>query len=185
MLKLRTLAPLALSLMLSACWGSSGPLMPASALKPVPISGTWAQLGTDGKPSAVSVYRVTVQGKVAQLDKPVTASDGTKGWDKSYALSFDALGRNMYLVQAVSPSSSSPNYVVMQIVPRSRELQLINPACTEAQAKEWGADRSGGDCNWPDYATLRKAALDVAQAALEKPAPGLEVSSIEEYVRQD
>lgn len=182
-MKPRALAPLALILLLSACWGSSAPLMPASALKPVPISGTWAQIGTDGQPSAVTIYRVSVQGKVAQLEKP--AGPGKTGWDKSYALSFDALGKHMYLVQAASPDSSTPNYVVMQIVPNSRELQVINPACTEDQAKEWGASRSGGDCNWPDYAALRRAALDVAEAAQEQPAPGLEVSSIEQYVRQD
>ena len=68
---------------------------------------------------------------------------------------------------------------------RARELQLVNPACTEAQAKDWEATRSGSDCNWGDYKTLRSAALDVARAALEQPAPGLEVSSIETYVKQN
>lgn len=179
---LRTAASLSLALLLTACWGSSAPLMPASAMKPVPMTGTWAQITSDGTQSKVTVYRITVQGKQAQLEKP--GKDG-KGWEKSYTLSFDALGKSMYLVQAQSPGSANPNYVVMQVAPKARELQLVNPACTEAQAKDWEATRSGSDCNWGDYKTLRSAALDVARAALEQPAPGLEVSSIETYVKQN
>ena len=114
----------------------------ASAMKPVPMTGTWAQITSDGTQSKVTVYRITVQGKQAQLEKP--GKDG-KGWEKSYTLSFDALGKSMYLVQAQSPGSANPNYVVMQVAPKARELQLVNPACTEAQAKDWEATRSGSD----------------------------------------
>ena len=176
---LRALLAFGLALTLSACWGSSGPLMPAAAVKPAPLSGTWVKQGTD-VPGDQATYRVRLAGKVAQLEKA-----GKNGWDASFALSFDPLGKNLYLVQAVSPGSANPNYVVMLVPPKAKQLQVINPACTAEQAANWGAARSGGDCSWPDYATLRKAAIQVAQAALEKPAPGLEVASIEYYDRQN
>ena len=154
---LRRAAPLALALVLGGCWESSAPLMPAAMQDPAPIRGKYASVPSDpAKPA--SWYRAEVQGKTVRLYSRLSKAGEPENWSFDRTMAFDAIAKDVYLVQSVAKDEKTVNYLLMRVSDKGRELVVVTPSCNEAQARAYGAVLRGNNCAFDQYDTVMKAA---------------------------
>ncbi|WP_374284858.1 hypothetical protein [Novosphingobium sp.] len=154
---LRRAAPLALAVVLGGCWESTTPLMPASVQDPSPIRGKYASVPSDpAKPA--SWYRADVQGKSVKLYSRLSKDGEPENWSFDRTMTFDAIAKDVYLVQSVPRDEKTINYLLMRVRDKGRELVVVTPSCNEAQARAYGATLRSNNCVFGKYDTVAKAA---------------------------
>ena len=166
---LRAFAALSLALLLSACWGSATPLMPVSAMDAPPIKGKYASVPSDPTKPA-TWYRAAPAGKQVKLSKRLSKDGEPENWLFDRTLSFDAIEKDVYLVQSLAQDGKTVNYVLFRVRQGGKELLVVTPSCTAAQAKTYEAAGKDNNCTFDRYDRVVQAARTVlAQSASGDP----------------
>lgn len=145
-------APVA-ALLLAGCWSSSMPLMMPKDFDKAPLKGNVTS-GTFNSKALRIRYNITYEGKVA-----VAIPEGKEDVKTDqFRLSFDLLQKDIYLIQAADGAGIFKGYEIAKF-DKYNNMRTYKPACGAAETALPGVTVSSNKiCNFPNYATLLKAA---------------------------
>lgn len=151
--RFRALAPLSLLLILSACWTSDKPLMPAKEMDAVKLGKAYWSVETDPalKPDR---YVLTPKGKAIEAKVAIPGKTSTT----PDTLTFDRLQGSLYLAQIVNTDGKMRGYRIFDLGTKG-EVRTYDPTCGVDEKSNPKISVTDNDCKFFDYATLRQRAL--------------------------